>query len=148
MGGSLMLRKIYILAMMLGMVSCGWLKMPQTLQALRTPKTPETPAVQPSPETPAVQSPPSTAFQPTCARLPTGYKMDLLRLSERLRQKGRTVIIGLCQGECAFVVYVGEQNGTASVSPSEASESRLALQLPTELDGKPVCVKEGEPPTE
>ena len=72
--------------------------------------------------------------------------MDLLRLSERLWQKGRTVIIGLCQGECAFVVYVSEQNGTASASPSEASESRLALQLPTELDGKPVCVEEREAP--
>jgi hypothetical protein len=45
-------------------------------------------------------------------------------------------------------VYVSEQNETAPVPhASEASDSRLARQLPTALEGKPVCVQEGEPPT-
>lgn len=131
------MERIHILTMLvmtMWIAACGW------------NKTPKTPAVQPLP---------SIAFLPVCAGLPVEYKMDLLRLSERLSQEGRKVVIGLCQGECGFLVYVSKQNGTAPVPHlSEASDlsavqqagSGLRPQLPTAIEGKPVCVQEGAPP--
>lgn len=123
------MERIYILTMLvmtMWIAACGW------------NKTPKTPAVQPLP---------SIAFLPVCAGLPVEYKMDLLRLSERLSQEGRKVVIGLCQGECGFLVYVSKQNGTAPVPHlSEASDSGLRPQLPTAIEGKPVCEQKGAPP--
>jgi hypothetical protein len=123
------MERIYILVMLIMLMwiaACGW------------NKTPKTPSVQPLPP---------IAFQPTCAGLPAGYKMDLLRLSKRLSQEGREVVIGSCQGECGFLVYVDKQDGTTPVSHvSEASDSELAQQLSAAVEGKPVCVEEGTPP--
>ncbi len=83
-------------------------------------------------EPPASVRPPITIL-PACVGVPLEYKIGLLQAYANFPRQGKKVVVGPCRGECGFVVYLGSEGGPVP-------------DFPTSVEGKPVCVEEGEPP--